>query len=132
MLDWLHNNYQMNIVRKQTVFAAIILTLLGSLGLGVVNMTPAVAKIPSSEVGNVPKKVANNAALERILNGVYQLAGVVCVLVIVIAGLRFIIGGDNSDAVASARKAIIYACVGLVIIASAFVITQFIIGRVAM
>ena len=122
----------MNTARKQTIFVAIVLALFGSLSLGLINSEFATAKIPSSEVNNVPKKVANNAALESILNGIYQIAGVVCVLVIVIAGLRFIVNGDNSEAVASARKAIIYACVGLIIIASAFVITQFIIGRASM
>lgn len=87
------------------------------------------AKIPSGEVSNIPKKAADNAAIQRILNGIYQIAGVVAVIVIIIAGIRFITGGDSPDTVASARKAIIYACVGLVVVASAFVITNFIVGR---
>lgn len=122
----------MNVLKKQTVIMSMLLALFGGLTVGLVAPLMVEAKIPSSEVSNVPKKVANNAAIQRILNGVYQIAGVVAVLVIIIAGIRFITGGDNSDTVASARKAIIYACVGLVVIASAFIITNFIVGRVSM
>lgn len=119
----------MQAIRKQTLFLATLLTLFGALCTSIITPVTLEAKIPSGEVSNIPKKAANNAAIQKILNGIYQIAGVVAVIVIIIAGIRFITGGDNPDTVASARKAIIYACVGLVVIASAFVITNFIVGR---
>lgn len=76
----------------------------------------------------VPKRTADNNAFKSILNGVYQIAGVIAVIVIIIGGIRFIVGGDNPDNVATARRMIIYASAGLVIIISAFVITQFVIN----
>ncbi len=119
----------MQVIKKQTLFLATLLTLFGVLCTTAMASTTLEAKIPSGEVSNIPKKAADNAAIQRILNGIYQIAGVVAVIVIIIAGIRFITGGDSPDTVASARKAIIYACVGLVVVASAFVITNFIVGR---
>lgn len=87
----------------------------------------AEAKIPNDEVSNIPKKAADNAAIQRVLNGVYQIAGVIAVIVIVVAGLQLVVGGDNPDNAARARMMIIYAAIGLVVVISAFVITQFII-----
>lgn len=87
----------------------------------------ALKKIDAKSVG-VSTTTADNNALGKLLNGVYQIAGVVAVLTLIIAGLRMITGGDNPETVATARKAIIYACVGLIVIISAFVITQFVIS----
>lgn len=102
----------------------------GSSGVssGKLGATPgALKKIDAKSVG-VSTAAADNTALKNILNGVYQIAGVVAVIIIIIAGVRMITGGDNPDSVATARRAIIYAAAGLVIIISAFVITQFVIS----
>lgn len=95
---------------------------------GQLGATPTALKKISAGSAGVSKKAANNNALKNILNGVYQIAGVVAVIVMIVAGIRMITGGDNPDNVATARKMIIYAAAGLVIIISAFVITQFVIN----
>ena len=119
----------MQVIKKQTLFLATLMTFFGALCTTAIAPVSLEAKIPSGEVSNIPKKTANDAAVQKILNGIYQISGAVAVIAIIIAGIRFITGGDNPDTVASARKAIIYACAGLVVIISAFVITNFIVGR---
>lgn len=56
-------------------------------------------------------------------------AAVAAVIMIVIAGLTMVTSSGNSESVASARRRIIYAVVGLVVIALSWAITTFLINR---
>ena len=85
------------------------------------------AKINPSEVG-IEKIDANNVVL-GVLNTVYFISGAAAVIVIIIAGILYTISDGDSNKIARAKNAILYAVVGLVIIMGAFVITGFISGR---
>ena len=74
-----------------------------------------------------PGKKSDNVVAD-ILNGVYQIAAIIAVLMIVLSGVRYIISDGDPGRIQSARKGIIYALVGLVIIGSAFIITGVITG----
>lgn len=85
------------------------------------------------DIGYDPKiktSVELDAAVGTILNTVYLIAGMVAVLVIVIAGYMFVTSNGNADRVKRARFMILGAAVGLVVIAMAFLITQLVIGWV--
>ncbi len=58
-----------------------------------------------------------------ILNIVYSLAAAIAVIVIIAAGIMYIISDGDSAKISRAKNAIIYAAVGLVIVGSAFIIT---------
>ena len=47
------------------------------------------------------------------------IAGVAAIIIIIISGIRFMVSGGDSNSVASARNSIIYAVVGLIVIAAA-------------
>jgi lysylphosphatidylglycerol synthetase-like protein (DUF2156 family) len=89
----------------------------------------AALKVTPDEIGLKNPATDPNATIGNILTTVYTFAGIVCVLVIVIAGLLYTTSTANPSHTKRAREAIIYAVVGLVVIISAFVITQFILGR---
>lgn len=89
----------------------------------------AIDKINPSDIGLENPATDANATVGNILNVVYTWAGIVCVLVIVIAGLFYVISTGNATTTKRAREAILYAIVGLVVIMMAFVITQFVLGR---
>ncbi|MGH7239925.1 MAG: pilin [Candidatus Saccharimonadales bacterium] len=57
-------------------------------------------------------------------------AGIVAVIMIIISGLRFISSGGESQQVAGARNNLLYAIIGLVVIALASTIITFVISRV--
>lgn len=79
---------------------------------------------------NIPQTAANQDHLQAIINIVFGVLGSVAVLVITIAGFRFVLHqGDPGDTV-KARNAIVYAIVGLVVALSAWVIVSFVIGKV--
>ena len=87
----------------------------------------AAVKIDPGSVGI--SKTDPNTTLVNLLNTMYWAAGVVAVIIIIIAGLFYTLSGGNESQTKTAREAIIYAGVGLVVIMMAFAITGFIAGR---
>ena len=77
--------------------------------------------------GNEGQKA--NKTLERIINLLTVIVGIVAVVMIIVNGFRFITSGGDANAVAAARNGLIYAIVGLVVVALAQVIVRFIINR---
>lgn len=71
-----------------------------------------------------------NVVLGSVLDLVYLWAGIVAVLVIIIAGILYSTSAGNPSHTKRAREAIIYAVVGLVMIIFAFAITQLVLGRI--
>lgn len=73
---------------------------------------------------------ADASSFTNLLNILFGIIGALAFLMIVIAGLRYTLGGANSDTVASARRQIIYAGAGLVVIALAATIVNFVVDKV--
>jgi TRAP-type C4-dicarboxylate transport system permease small subunit len=86
------------------------------------------ANIDAGSIG-VPVITDANGAVTNILNVVYSFAGIICVLIIIVAGYLYVTSAGNASQTKRAKDAILGAVVGLVIIIMAFTITQFVIGR---
>lgn len=71
-----------------------------------------------------------NSQLQDILNLVLTICGALAVLVIVVAGFRFITSRGNPGETSQARNAIIYALIGLIVVMFAFSIVNFVVFRV--
>lgn len=76
---------------------------------------------------DIPTVDATNT-VETTLGLVYFTAGIMAVIIIIIAGILYITAGGNPEQVKRAKNAILYSIVGLVIILFAFGITSFITG----
>lgn len=85
-------------------------------------------KINANDI-NIPTQSGNDIFV-NVLNVAYLVAGIIAVIVVIIAGFTFVTTGNDPAAVAKSRNTILYAVIGLVVIISAFVITQFITGRI--
>lgn len=57
--------------------------------------------------------------------------GILCVIVIIISGFRYITAGGDSNNIASARNTFIYALVGLIIVAFAQLIVKLVLGKIS-
>lgn len=66
----------------------------------------------------------------QLLEIFFAVASVVAMLVIVIAGLQFILSRGDPQKAATARSAIIYAAIGLALAVSAFSIVRYVVGAV--
>lgn len=87
------------------------------------------AKVDPKEIGYEGFiKSASDATLGTILNAIYVIAGVVGVLIIVFAGYKFVTSNGDANQVATAKKAILGAVIGLVVVMIAFAVTQYLIG----
>jgi hypothetical protein len=86
------------------------------------------AQTLSADELNIPK-VDGTTGIADILGIVYFVAGIVAVIVIIIAGYTYTTSSGDAGAVKKAKNMILYAVVGIVVIALAFVITQFVAGR---
>ncbi len=68
--------------------------------------------------------------IRNVINVISIIAGAVAVIMIVWGGFRYITSGGNAETVKSARNTILYALIGLVIIAFAQVIVRFTLSSV--
>ncbi len=86
------------------------------------------AKIPVGPGGaDVPQVLANDPTLGNILDVVYFWAGIVAVLVIIIAGFFYVTANGNAQTIERAKNAILGAVIGLVVVMMAFGITRIIV-----
>jgi hypothetical protein len=65
-----------------------------------------------------------------IINVLSLVVGVVSVIMIIIGGLKYITSGGDSSSVSSAKNTILYAIVGLIVVALSQFIVQFVLGTV--
>lgn len=84
--------------------------------------------ITPAEVPDIPTASAETV-LSNALNIVYFIAGAICVIVIIVAGIMYTTSGGDSGSVTKAKNLILYSVIGLVVILVAFTITWFVIGR---
>lgn len=67
--------------------------------------------------------------LRRIINIISVIIGVIAVIMIIFAGFRYITSGGKQESVSAAKNTILYAIIGLVIVALAQVIVRFVLSN---
>ncbi len=77
---------------------------------------------------NLPHTAAGHDQLQQILTIVFGVAAALAVLMIVIAGLRFILAQGSSQEISKARNTIVYALAGLLVAISAEAIVSLTLG----
>lgn len=71
-----------------------------------------------------------NRLIKKVINLLSVIVGVVAVIMIIIGGLRYITSGGSDTSVTSAKNTILYAVIGLVIVALAQIIVRFVLGQI--
>jgi hypothetical protein len=79
--------------------------------------------------GATPESI--NQKIANVINILSVIVGIVAVVMIIVGGLRYITSGGSQDKVSGAKNTILYALIGLVIVALAQVIVHFVINRVS-
>lgn len=70
-----------------------------------------------------------NNALKAVLNILSFIAGIAAVIMIILAGLKYITSGGDGSSVASAKSSLIYAIVGLIVVAMSQFIVRFVLEK---
>ena len=71
-----------------------------------------------------------NDIIKLIINIFSLVVGVISVIMIIIGGLKYITSGGESGNVSGAKNTILYAVIGLVVVALAQVIVRFVLSKV--
>jgi opacity protein-like surface antigen len=71
-----------------------------------------------------------NNILKTVVNLFSLVVGIISVIMIIIGGLKYITSGGEASNISGAKNTIIYAIVGLVIVALAQFIVHFVLGKV--
>lgn len=83
--------------------------------------------VGGSDAGNEGTQVA--VVIKNVIGILSFLVGLVAVLMIVIAGFRFVTSNGDAATAKSARETIVYAVIGIIITVMAYAIVNFIIDN---
>lgn len=90
----------------------------------------AAAASPVCHAPTTDPLTGNNGVIVKATNIIALVAGVAAVIIIILAGIRFILSSGDSAKTGQARETIIYASVGLAVIVLSRTIITFIVSKV--
>ncbi|MEK7620837.1 MAG: hypothetical protein AAB395_00595 [Patescibacteria group bacterium] len=129
------------IFKKIVSYSLIVMSMLGLVGLGAVSVsadaiattrgevTRGVTDVGGGDTGNSSSDLTKT--IKNVINILLFLIGMVAVIFIVIAGLRFVTSNGDANTVSSAKNTIIYAVIGIVVAVMAYAIVNFILFNIA-
>lgn len=85
------------------------------------------AGLPGGCAGNSDNKI--NSTLKSVVGILSSIVGAVAVIMLIISGFRYVTSGGDSSKIAGAKNTLIYAIVGIVVVALAQFIVQFVLDR---
>ncbi len=85
---------------------------------------------PTADRIGLPQVTANPATVKNILAVVFGVIAAITIIVIILAALTIVTGGDEPEKISRGKRAILYAFIGLAIALSAEIIVQFVLGEV--
>lgn len=133
------------ILKIKKLVSIVLITLASSLFMlpslalaDVANCTPPLTTQQAINCGvcgvssNCPTSTQSAKSLSdtvaSVINVLSIVVGIVAVIMIILAGFRYITSGGKQESIASAKNSLIYAIVGLVIVALAQLIVQFVLN----
>jgi hypothetical protein len=125
----------MNLLRKAK-FLVLALVVVSSMSLGYTSLAGATAKddVCAGVALSGSTCAGGDAGITAIIKVAVQIlsliAGIAAVIMIIIAGLKFITSGGEASSISSAKTSLIYALVGLVVVALSQLIVRFVLGKV--
>jgi uncharacterized membrane protein len=111
--------------QKFSLFHAVsILAMIAVLALALAPMAFAQFQTPSPGGTGLPGDSTISGFILRIINIALAVAGLIAVLFLIIGGFRYITAAGNEETAESAKKIILNAVIGIVVIILAFVIVR--------
>ena len=82
------------------------------------------------KIDSLPNPSTDAARIQVILNIVFGIAGSIALLVITVAGFKYVLSHGDPNLIAEAKNAIVYALVGLIVSIAAIGIVNFVVNGV--
>lgn len=83
-----------------------------------------------SEIKGLPRTPLNTTTIPGVLQIVFGIAGGIALLIITIAGFRYVVSQGDPQNTAKAKNMILYALIGLVVCIAAWSIIEFVLDQV--
>lgn len=93
-------------------------------------MIRLLAQLIKDDQVTVPKGSLSDATFTDILQVVFGFAGGIALIIVTIAGLKYVLSQGNPGETAKAKDTIMYALIGLVVCIMGFSIVTFVINNV--
>jgi len=114
---------------RKSIFNAIIGLVISMGAIAITNLIFGLfGEATRDSVFGVPEITAEEL-LRSGLNLAYYIAGIVAVIVIIVAGLNYITSQGDSGRVTKAKNMILYAVIGIIVLIVAYAITNFVVLR---
>lgn len=123
---------------KKILIGVFALFTIGLSGLAVASPAPVYASAKSEICGGVGAAqgqgcVNSNSRITQTIRNIVGLfsiiIGIVAVIMIIIAGFKYITAAGDAGSIQSAKNTLIYAIVGLVVVAMSQFIVQFVLNK---
>lgn len=90
----------------------------------------AQSPLPTQGQAGVPSTFSSvSTSIGTIFNLVFAIAGAVFVILLLVGGIQYLTAAGNEEATGKARRLLVDAIVGLIIVLAAYAIGRFILGR---
>ena len=86
--------------------------------------------VSAATIGRIGFTGSLTDLINRILGYVLVIAGLIAVIYLIFGGFKYLTSGGNDKAVTEAKNTIMYAIVGLIIIAAAFAIKSWVFSLI--
>lgn len=114
---------------RKSIFNAVIGLVISMGSIAIVNLTFGVLGTNTAVNAYGVYEISADDLLRNGLNLAYYIAGIVAVVVIIIAGIMYATSAGDSSRITRAKGMVLYSVIGLGIIIAAFAITNFVMGR---
>lgn len=91
-------------------------------------MLTSLLAVTSPNVGPLPHVQPGDSTIQIVLTIIFTTTGAISLLILTIAGFKYILSRGSPQEVAKAKNAIVYAIIGLIVSISAGTIVRFVIG----
>ena len=96
--------------------------------LNATNITSGTQSACTSSQGNADQKI--NDIVKLVINIFSWIVGIVAVVMIIVGGLKYITSGGDSSSTGSAKNTILFAVVGLIVVALSQFLVRFVLEKV--
>lgn len=90
---------------------------------------PSTPKVDESKICDTNSGNSLNKIIALVINIFSIIAGIIAVVMVIVGGLKFITSAGDATKTASARNTILYAILGLVVVAFAQIIVHFVLNK---
>lgn len=82
--------------------------------------------VKTDSIPHTPADIGGGSNVQQALNILYEIVGALAVLMLIIAALRYVVAAGDPNSTAEAKRMIIYTLVGVIIVAFAATIVEFV------